>query len=222
MQAYPDWSPFLTKEASYPYLLKVDMARTFIRALYAPYEAGWINLRCLRKNTGTRPRFGSLNARTNTWTWEHWFPLTETVADPDALIGVAFAAECYGYNVYVGVLPRGRHGEARKASIYSAGMAWAELDFDKQGGEAETLRKAQATRPDILVNSGGGLHLYWALKSPIPMTSDTARAFEMSLKARQRKLEADAVHDVTRILRLAGCCNFKYDPPRPVRLLECR
>jgi len=83
------------------------------------------------------------------------------------------------------------------------------------------MLKAQATHPDILVHSGGGLHLYWVLKSPIPMTAETARTFEMGLKSRQRKLGADAVHDITRILRPAGFSNFKYDPPRPVRLLQC-
>ena len=222
MQSYPDWTPYFTKSATCPLALKVDMASVFLSALFAPYETGWINLRCLKKHKGDRPRFGSLNSRSNTWTWEHWFPLLETVANPSQLIGVAFAAECCGYDVYVGVLPRGRHGEARKASVYSAGVAWAELDFDKQGGEAETLAKAAAAHPDILVSSGGGLHLYWTLKSPVPMTSETARAFEMSLKSRQRKLEADAVHDITRILRLPGSSNFKYDPPRPVRLLQCQ
>ena len=221
MQAYPDWTPHYTETATCPLILKVDMATAFISAVFANYEAGWINLRCLKKHDGDRPKFGKLNTRTNTWIWEHWFPLVETVADPSHLIGVAFAAECYGYNVYVGALPRGRHGEARKSSIYMAGVAWAELDFDKQGGEAETLRKAEATHPDVLVHSGGGLHLYWLLKSPIPMTAETARLFEMALKSRQQKLGADAVHDITRILRLPCTGNYKYDPPRPVVLLRC-
>ena len=75
-----------------------------------------------------------------------------------------------------------------------------------------------------VVHSGRGLHGYWLLRESIPLRAeDQRRRFAARLRALSTKLGGDpAVADVARVLRLPGSLNYKYDPPRPVRLLALR
>lgn len=221
MKTRTDWTPYLDDPDSAPFFYRSAIAAQYLRALFGAYTGGWINVRCLQKHTGFMPCVGRLNSKTNVWTWENWYPVIETLANPDNLIWAAFLAESEGYDVYVGVLPRGKHGEARKASLYHAGAAWVELDFHKQESEAATIQMAEQANPDIIVHSGGGLHLYFLAETPIDLTPETLAAFEKSMKYRQAKMGADPTHDATRILRLPGTANHKQEAPRPVRLLKC-
>lgn len=205
-----------------------ENAGRFLKTLFAPYERGWIELRCIRFAHNESEAagqglasYGPVDAR-GVRTWRKCFPLAETIFDHGQLWDMAKAAASNLYDVYLGVLPRGvGEGRTRKDAIYEAGCIWAELDFDKQGGETDTMKKAKEAGPDILVRSGGGVHCYWMMTTPLSLDAETRLRFEMSVRARQDKLKTDRTHDCTRILRMPGTFNHKNKEPRKVELLQC-
>lgn len=75
--------------------------------------------------------------------------------------------------------------------------------------------------PSAVINSGGGLHVYWL--SDKPLTPNEWRPYAEGLKAAllQEGVLSDTglTTDIARILRVPGTLNYKYDPPRPVELL---
>jgi hypothetical protein len=76
--------------------------------------------------------------------------------------------------------------------------------------------------PTAVVNSGGGLHVYWI--SNIPLSPDEWRPYAEGLKqlliAEDIKCDYGLTTDDVRILRVPGTLNHKYNPPRPVQLLH--
>lgn len=76
--------------------------------------------------------------------------------------------------------------------------------------------------PSVVVNSGGGWHVYWI--SDTPMSPDDWRPYAEGLKAlllREGVLcDTGLTTDIARILRVPGTLNHKYTPPRPVELLH--
>ena len=76
--------------------------------------------------------------------------------------------------------------------------------------------------PTSVVNSGRGLHVYWAL--PKPCTKDEWLPVAERLKSACAEfgLEADQVvtADAARILRVPDTHNYKTEPPTPVRFLR--
>jgi hypothetical protein len=106
------------------------------------------------------------------------------------------------------------------------------LDLDVKEGKYASLEEAvddvqrfidkyNVPRPNALVASGNGLHVYWiAVES---MTVEEWRPYASGLKALAIEfgLKADfgVTTDSARILRVPGTFNYKTDPPRPVRLL---
>ncbi|MEE9234926.1 MAG: DUF3987 domain-containing protein, partial [Candidatus Acidoferrales bacterium] len=95
---------------------------------------------------------------------------------------------------------------------------WVDVDKLDQQGLSSLLAKLQELQipPHIVVNSGGGYHLYWLLEE----TLDAQRHLE-EIEAVNRGLAEvlggdRAATDVSRILRIPGFLNHKYDPPRPV------
>jgi hypothetical protein len=181
----------------------------FVRAVYGMYPGGWIELRafpCERDEGAVK---------------QQWFSLPETLADATGLASMALFWAQKGLNVYVGVLPRTRHG-GKKSDVARAGVAWAELDFEKLGGREATIARVKPLKPDVVVMSGGGLHCYWLSVSPLDISERATRdRFELSMSVRQKQLGGDAVHDVARVLRLPQTLNWKRDSPRKVKLLHC-
>jgi hypothetical protein len=76
--------------------------------------------------------------------------------------------------------------------------------------------------PSVVVNSGGGLHVYWI--SATPMSPNEWRPYAEGLKAllltEGVKCDTGLTTDIARILRVPGTLNHKYNPPRPVELLH--
>lgn len=75
-----------------------------------------------------------------------------------------------------------------------------------------------------IVNSGGGIHVYWPLHSDAPKADweHVAKKFKKLTQIAHAKLIADASRtaDIASLLRPPGTWNRKYDPPRHVELLE--
>ena len=62
----------------------------------------------------------------------------------------------------------------------------------------------------MCVYTGGGYHLYWKLEKRANFPDDLATV-EFLNKQFAEKLHGDHVHDVTRIMRVPGTTNYKYD-----------
>lgn len=95
-------------------------------------------------------------------------------------------------------------------------VVWADLDAKNYpGGVDQALKNLSrlSREPDILVESGHGLHVYWRLETDV--APEAAQIFSKDV---QWQLGGDAVHDPTRMMRVPGTVNPK-DPASPV---ECR
>lgn len=73
-----------------------------------------------------------------------------------------------------------------------------------------------------LVDSGGGVHAYWPLDDDAEIADWKPVVASLKNVAAEHHFPMDATvtSDAARVLRMPGTHNFKYDPPRPVRLVK--
>jgi hypothetical protein len=115
-------------------------------------------------------------------------------------------------------------------------VLWAEVDLhteDKPG--PKTVEEALGVlaeqfpyMPSVVVESGGGLHLYWLLDEPISTETreecDEAQKRVREFQGRIRTIwsargwQLDSVHDLARVLRVPGTVNHKYPHKPEVRI----
>jgi hypothetical protein len=124
-----------------------------------------------------------------------------------------------GNNIFYGILGR-EVSTGGKESIKEAHCLWVDIDFkDLVDGqtEADGLIATFDHRPSLQIFTGGGYHVYWFLENS---TTDLARV-ERILKGLVPRLRSDAkVAQVACILRPPGTINWKYNPPREVRVVS--
>ncbi len=125
-------------------------------------------------------------------------------------------------DVYVGVAPR-RGEDGTKSGVSRIPALWADLDL--KGDYTRQRRSEQlkelTCRPSMVVWSGNGYHAYWLLEEPAHSDEgleNAARAMKLLAKG----LEGDPVQDRSRILRVPGTFNHKYDESQPVLLKRCK
>ncbi|MBP8197478.1 MAG: hypothetical protein KAX64_02860 [Chromatiaceae bacterium] len=82
-------------------------------------------------------------------------------------------------------------------------------------------QKTRLPNPTHIVDSGGGLHVYWVFTRPIPTDRWRESATKFKRLTNLLGLRADDARtaDIASVLRLPGALNFKTDPPRPVSLI---
>ncbi len=155
-----------------------------------------------------------LRYRTKRGMVQEWFSLG--TLNNMAARAVALSSE--GCEVYFGVATR-LERKGRKDSVAMVPGPFCDLDFSAfETGGIEALERLDRFRPHptALIHSGGGLHPYWRLKTPLLPTTQT-RAI---IRALVRELGADpAATDLSRVLRVPGTWSWKRDAP--VRLLRC-
>jgi len=100
----------------------------------------------------------------------------------------------------------------------------ADKPYPDQAAAAVALREfldASNLPAPIIVNSGRGLHAYWAFTEPVPATRWRLLARQFKRLCAQHGLNFDPVvpADAARILRMPGSENFKTDPPLPVQIV---
>jgi hypothetical protein len=121
---------------------------------------------------------------------------------------------------------RGRESELQSvvalvAEIDTAGSSHAGADYPPHTAALEALQR-MPLRPSIVNLSGpagGGLHVYWALQTPVPVVGDRVRAkvkalskdWQERLRAELSPYRLDSTFDLVRVLRIAGCANHKYE-----------
>ena len=142
-------------------------------------------------------------------------------------------------NVYFALAKLNNSG--RKAEdVESLQSIWVDLDCgpDKVEDESSTgLPKGYATKREAqvalksfcgttglpipaVIDSGGGIHAYWALTEEVPRDNWQPIIDRLKQVCVTQKFYADPnVFDSSRVLRVPGTYNHKYDPPALVKVL---
>jgi hypothetical protein len=142
-------------------------------------------------------------------------------------------------NLYFSVHPSTRippcnaHGEVKApayvrgqtATLAAVNCLYAEFDAKDYGDKPAILTHLDGLivpTPSALVDSGGGVHAYWLLDTPYPLDTPERLAAARHIQSAWVALVGGdkGAHDLTRILRIPGTHNLKYDPPRPVAWLR--
>jgi hypothetical protein len=116
-------------------------------------------------------------------------------------------------DVFVGVVPRRRHGGRRDDLVARTSVVWVDCDSHESVAALAGFRP----RPAIEVASGSrqNRHAYWVLRDAVGLD-----AIELLNRRLALELGADArCSDAARILRPAGSINWKSGRPTAVRLI---
>lgn len=148
-----------------------------------------------------------------------------------------------GKDLYFGLATRkqnlGQFKRGGKEECAAVQVCWLDVDYGKLGHASENLPPDKETalrlvdalplKPSIIVDSGGGLHVYFLLKEPVAL-SQHLEEFERVNKlftntfcqiVKDAGWDADSgTANADRILRIPGSLNGKSDPPRPVELIS--
>ncbi len=159
---------------------------------------GFINIRAIRSGEPTRSEF---------------YPIEDFKWLPDVI------DKYCEYNLYFGVGTR-KHGNGKKEGIIHIPAVWADIDFKTTPrSKADKLISDLPLKPSVIIESGGGYHLYWFLKEPVGV-EDTPMVENIN-KRLASFLEGDInVCDASHILRIPGTLNHKYNPARLVVVKE--
>lgn len=108
-----------------------------------------------------------------------------------------------------------------KESVRETICLHADIDFKGIAcTPADALRLLLAVRlpPSVVVRSGNGLHAYWLFKEALP-TQDERERIEAALRLLADAIGGDpAVCEVSRLMRLPGTHNTKFDQFTPVEV----
>ena len=90
------------------------------------------------------------------------------------------------------------------------------------GALASFIAKSKMPRPNLVVSSGNGLHVYWTFVEPLAPEEWKPRAFALAEATKQLGLKADTqcTIDAARILRVPDTFNRKGKEPKAVRLVS--
>ena len=127
-------------------------------------------------------------------------------------------------NIYFGVCPRPKSGDAQDDSIKTVRCIWCDMDRITVKEAEGRWREAGVPRPSLIVRSGFGIHGYWLLERDIHASEEKAQLVAM-LPHFYRSFGGDHVHNLSRVLRPPGTMNFKDArsgrTPVPCTLLTC-
>jgi hypothetical protein len=129
-----------------------------------------------------------------------------------------FALDHRQHDVYFGVATRRDASAGTLRDCRHLGALFADIDF-KTLPEKEA--RAELARcllpPTVIVQSGGGLHVYWTLREPLELPDEANEAYRL-LRKLTAFLNADpSAAEPARVLRLPGTFNVK--PIYPVARL---
>ena len=171
---------------------------TFLRSLFQECVEGFINLRFLPS------------------TKNYFIPLSKIDSIPGIL------ENHKGENAFFGVATRGE-GDGTRNGILQIPALWIDRDLykltDEQKEDSRQKHKDFPLKPTFVINSGGGLYDYWLLKEP-DSRQEIPRV-ENILKRLASYFHGDlASTDSSRILRIPGSLNHKYQHLPQVKVIE--
>ena len=127
-------------------------------------------------------------------------------------------------NIYFGVCPRPRRGDADDGSIKTVRCVWCDIDDVTVDEAWSRWSHAGIPSPSIVVTSGSGVHGYWLLEQDLHSPNERSRLAAM-LPWFYTSFGGDHVQNLSRIMRLPGTFNYKDArngrAPRPCTLYIC-
>jgi hypothetical protein len=131
-----------------------------------------------------------------------------------------FLIENGDLKLYFGVATR-EGNQGTKEHCRELPALFTDLDFkETEEALAKRLLAEFPLRPSLVINSGGGLHVYWLLKQPADTTRDLLK-LEAILRGIVKNLHGDPTcAEIARVLRPPGILNWKYTPPRMAAMVE--
>lgn len=123
-------------------------------------------------------------------------------------------------DLYVGVASRKDSSSGAATNLHELPALFVDIDFKDLDETEARARLAAFPPPTALIQSGGGLHPWWSLVTPLNVTAPEGCTRAKGLLRRlATALGGDlAAAEPARILRLPGSKNHKYDPPRLVTI----
>lgn len=127
-------------------------------------------------------------------------------------------------NVYFTVNPTIRRLSSKAKKTDIRGMTAIHVDVDPRAGEELESERARALKllrefkpsPTVIIDSGGGFQGFWLLDQEQKIDGDETRAEELEAYNIQMAvlLQADACHNIDRIMRLPGTINVPGEKKR--------
>jgi len=111
-------------------------------------------------------------------------------------------------------------GGGKKEHVTKVRVLHADMDFkvypDGRAGAFAALQ-AFPLEPTVVVESGGGFHLYWHLSTPL---DPSAQIEQLLLRLYVYLGGLDSVQDLSRVMRVPETFNNKTDTPQLVKILH--
>jgi len=122
-------------------------------------------------------------------------------------------------NIYIAIATRKDTSSGALINCQHLGALFVDLDFKALPEIDARPRLARfALPPSAIVQSGGGMHVYWFLREPMTLPTDAMLAGTL-LRRLAHTLGGDLnAAEPARVLRLPDTLNRKYTPPRRVAL----
>ena len=148
----------------------------------------------------------------------------------DAALDSARAFDANGLDAYFALATFTEDDRRTKDNAQQMRSLFLDLDcgpekpFADQGEALAALRKfcgeLKLPKP-LIVNSGRGLHVYWALAEPMAVGDwlPLAQGLKRACAAHGFEADPDVTADAARILRVPGTRNYKSETPKEVQLL---
>lgn len=135
------------------------------------------------------------------------------------------------YNVYF-ACSSFKSKRRSKANAKREKAFWMDLDVGEEDEKFDSKTEARkelasfckkaGLPPPTVVDSGGGLHVYWVLDKAIDTSLWLPAAKSLKQLCAKHEFKADpaCTSDAARILRVPGTLNYKTDPPGKVNILD--
>jgi hypothetical protein len=192
---------------------KRDQFRRFFAALFKPNEL--IEFRFIESWTNAEKR------KSRVVVPAQWIRAGQVAEEYDDLVRFA---ETERANIYFGVCPRPRVGDATDETIRTIRCLWADVDDVTVDEAWQRWEATEIPEPSIVVNSGRGVHAYWLLARDL-MTHEECERIARLLPSFYTEFGGDHVQNLSRIMRPPGTVNCKGarngDQPLPCQLVEC-
>jgi hypothetical protein len=150
-----------------------------------------------------------------------WLHRADVIATHAALASFARRTRA---NIYFGVNPRPKEGDADDQTIKTVRCVWCDVDNVDLDEARSRWTDAGIPQPSIVVSSGSGIHGYWLVEQDLHSPEDHSRLGAM-LPCFYASFGGDHVQNLSRIMRLPGTFNYKEArngrPPRTCTLCVC-
>ncbi|SEJ51082.1 Virulence-associated protein E [Marinovum algicola] len=146
---------------------------------------------------------------------------TVTLADPGAVRKWIHDHSGGRWNLYFTVNETAGPVRKKPEKADMAAATGLHVDVDPRPGEvldaererALRLLRAYSPAPTAIVDSGGGYQDFWKAEEPVPLDGDAAHIERRNLRI-ETDLQADACHNIDRLMRLPGTVNWPSEKKR--------